>query len=74
MTTNYKQVPIYELKDWLTEESHVQLPAIQRGFVWKVSQIERLWDSIFRGYPIGSMMLSGVGDDLKKCAGIKKYS
>lgn len=55
---------INEVAHWLNSESKVQLPVIQRGFVWKVSQIECLWDSIFRGYPIGSVMLSPVDDKL----------
>ncbi|MBU2754169.1 DUF262 domain-containing protein [Acidithiobacillus sp. CV18-2] len=33
------------------------LPAIQRGFVWNANKIERLWDSIATGFPIGSLML-----------------
>ena len=33
------------------------LPAIQRGFVWNANQIERLWDSITRGFPLGSILL-----------------
>ena len=32
------------------------LPAIQREFVWKAPQIERLFDSVLRGYPIGSFL------------------
>ncbi len=32
------------------------LPAIQREFVWKPDQIEQLFDSIMRGYPIGSLL------------------
>jgi uncharacterized protein with ParB-like and HNH nuclease domain len=32
------------------------LPAIQREFVWKPSQICRLFDSLMRGYPIGSFL------------------
>lgn len=64
MKTEYKQYPISEVASWLTTESEVQLPVIQRGFVWKVSQIECLWDSIFRGYPIGAMMLSRIEEKL----------
>lgn len=64
MKTDYKQYSICEVANWLVPESEVQLPVVQRGFVWKVSQIERLWDSIFRGYPIGAMMLSQVGEKL----------
>ncbi|VEI57534.1 Uncharacterized conserved protein [Pasteurella multocida] len=44
----------------------VSLPALQRGSVWKAEQVEKLWDSIFRGYPIGSLLLTnrieGQGD------------
>lgn len=32
------------------------LPAIQRELVWKVDQIERLFDSVMRDYPIGSFL------------------
>jgi len=32
------------------------LPAIQREFVWKTDQISKLFDSIMRGYPIGSFL------------------
>jgi hypothetical protein len=32
------------------------LPAIQREFVWEESQIVRLFDSVLRGYPIGSFL------------------
>ena len=64
MVTTIGSYYINEVAHWLNPESKVQLPVIQRGFVWKVSQIECLWDSIFRGYPIGSVMLSPVDDKL----------
>lgn len=32
------------------------LPAFQREFVWKHEQVEMLFDSLMRGYPIGSML------------------
>jgi hypothetical protein len=32
------------------------LPAIQREFVWDAEQIEKLFDSLMRGYPIGSFL------------------
>jgi hypothetical protein len=34
------------------------LPALQRGSIWKVRQTEELWDSILRGFPIGSFIVS----------------
>ena len=48
-----------EIADWqLKQNGEVTLPSVQRGFVWKPYQIENLWDSILRGYPIGSFLLS----------------
>jgi hypothetical protein len=35
----------------------IVLPAIQRDFVWNEDRIEKLFDSLFRGYPIGVVML-----------------
>lgn len=32
------------------------LPAIQREYVWKPSQIIRVFDSVMRGYPVGSFL------------------
>jgi len=32
------------------------LPAFQRDFVWKSDQIEKLFDSLMRGYPTSSML------------------
>ena len=37
------------------------LPAIQREFVWRPEQIERLFDSLMRGYPIGSFLFWKIG-------------
>ena len=60
----YKNYRITEVANWLSDDSIVKLPVIQRGFVWKPSQIETLWDSLFRGFPIGSFLLSRTGDSL----------
>ncbi len=38
------------------EKGEYILPAIQREFVWKAEQIEKLFDSIMRGYPISSFL------------------
>ena len=55
-----------EIADWQLKQTNkvalhsvkVTLPSVQRGFVWKPNQVENLWDSILRGYPIGSFLLS----------------
>lgn len=36
------------------------LPAIQREFVWGTDQIERLYDSLMQGYPVGSFLFWDV--------------
>ncbi|KKG15193.1 hypothetical protein EO98_15335 [Methanosarcina sp. 2.H.T.1A.6] len=36
--------------------NEVYLPAIQRKFVWKPEQIENIFDSIMKGYPIGMFL------------------
>jgi len=41
------------------------LPAFQREYVWKPDQVERLFDSLMKGYPINSMLFWKVGKDIK---------
>lgn len=39
------------------ESREILLPEIQRAFVWKPAQIARLVDSLYRGYPSGSLLM-----------------
>lgn len=39
------------------------LPAIQREFVWSTEQIERLFDSLMRDYPVGSFLFWEVNEE-----------
>lgn len=41
------------------------LPAFQREFVWKPEQIENLFNSIMKGYPISSMLFWKVKERTK---------
>ena len=50
------------------ERREYVLPAIQREFVWWPEQIECLFDSLMRGYPIGSFLFWIVRPE-----GIEKY-
>ena len=43
----------------------IVLPAIQRDFVWSEEQIEKLFDSVMRGYPIGIVLLWETYDDIQ---------
>ena len=40
------------------------LPAIQREFVWEQDQVSRLFDSLLRGYPIGTFLFWNVRPEL----------
>lgn len=41
------------------------LPSFQREFVWRADQVENLFDSLMRGYPISSMLWWKVEGDAK---------
>jgi uncharacterized protein with ParB-like and HNH nuclease domain len=43
-----------------TNNTELCLPAIQRKYVWGPSQIEKLFDSIYLGYPIGTFLIWDV--------------
>lgn len=52
-----------QVASWTSDNSEVVIPALQRGLVWKPRQVEVLWDSLLRGFPIGSFMLSDIVQD-----------
>lgn len=41
----------------------IALPDIQRPFVWSSAKVRDLFDSMYRGYPIGTLMLWETGAD-----------
>src|SRR2546425_10420671 len=48
-----------KVKDLISEKSRdgIKIPEIQRSYVWRRAQIAKLLDSIYRGYPAGSVLL-----------------
>ena len=46
-------------------QRHYLLPAFQREYVWKKQQIEELFDSLMKDYPISSMLFWSVKDESK---------
>ena len=50
-----KPITIRQAIDHVRRDEYV-LPSIQREFIWKTDQITRLFDSLMRGYPIGSFL------------------
>lgn len=45
------------------DQGTIGLPDIQRPFVWPTTKIRDLFDSMFRGYPIGYLLLWAAPDD-----------
>jgi hypothetical protein len=52
------------------EEGDIKIPAFQRGFVWNQEQVLALLDSIYRDYPIGSILLWQTSESLKSTRNI----
>ena len=50
---------IYRLEELALQvrSGDIKLPKFQRPFVWKESDILKLFDSIYKGYPIGSLLI-----------------
>ena len=49
-------VKIYPFVEEKLSKDKILIPTFQREFVWKPENILKLWDSIFRFYPIGSIL------------------
>lgn len=49
------------------------LPNIQRPFVWREDQIERLFDSVLREYPIGTLLVWKTDAQVKRRKFIDNY-
>ena len=47
----------FYLRQLGTGLNFIKIPPVQRGLVWKPRQIELLWDSILRRFPIGSTIM-----------------
>ena len=50
-----KAISIKTVIDWMNS-NRLLIPAFQRDYVWHYTQVENLFDSIMRGYPINSML------------------
>lgn len=46
-------------------EDQLVLPEIQRGYVWKTTQVRDLVDSLYRGFPIGTMLVWSTNEVLR---------
>ena len=64
MPTLYRDTG-YSLTHLIEDIKHgnIALPEIQRPFVWSAAKVRDLFDSMYRGYPIGTLMLWETGAD-----------
>ncbi len=61
MSNKHSMIPSPEVVHLTTvfrriQNGEIRIPAFQRGFVWEEDQIIKLLESIFKGYPIGSLL------------------
>jgi len=59
MTTAFRSPEILRIEELVrrVKDGDIKLPKFQRPFVWKRADVLMLWDSIYKGYPIGSVLL-----------------
>jgi uncharacterized protein with ParB-like and HNH nuclease domain len=57
-------ITIHQAIDRVRKNEYL-LPAFQREFVWSSAQIEKLFDSLMKGYPISSMLFWKVKGETK---------
>ena len=53
-TSKHCSEPLFNVLNYLSGK--YVLPSFQRDFVWKMEQIEDLFNSIYNGYPFGTML------------------
>ncbi len=56
-------VAIRQLVDRI-DRGELKLPEIQRGYIWKPTQVANLIDSLYRRYPSGSMLVWRPSDEV----------
>ena len=75
-----KDIASWQFPEWITDCSFKQpsiiagAPSLQRGAVWDAGQVEMLWDSLFRGFPIGALVVSPKNLAIKQKIRFGRYS
>ena len=63
-TSEFESISIFEALGRIGSQTRpLYLPAIQRRFVWERNQICELFDSMMRGYPIGTFLFWEIEDE-----------
>jgi uncharacterized protein with ParB-like and HNH nuclease domain len=47
------------------QRGQIRIPEFQRGFVWEPDRVAYLMDSIYKGYPFGSLLFWRTSEKLK---------
>ncbi len=70
MARTMYRTTFYGLMNLVEDIDHgrIALPDIQRPFVWKPAQVRDLFDSMYQGFPVGTLMFWETGAD----AGIRQ--
>ena len=58
-TSTHKSEQLRNVLNYVQSNRYV-LPSFQRDYVWKMEQIEELFNSIRLGYPLGSLLLWNI--------------
>lgn len=61
---SYHDISIRELVDQM-KRGDIRLPEMQRGYVWKSTQVRDLLDSLYRGYPSGTILTWQTDDPVE---------
>src|SRR5215510_2800006 len=58
-TLSRPEARVFRVEELLTHAraGRIRVPAFQRGFKWEREDVQKLLDSIWRGYPIGTLLL-----------------
>lgn len=46
----------------MIERGELRLPEMQRRYVWRSTRVRDLFDSLYRGYPSGAILLWGTDE------------
>ena len=60
-TINDESISIFDALNKIKENKYV-IPAFQREFVWDITRIEKLWDSILLDYPLSTFLFWHIDD------------
>ncbi|GBD22899.1 hypothetical protein HRbin29_00545 [bacterium HR29] len=63
-TVETTMAPVRNLVDQVAE-AQLRLPEIQRAYVWTRTQVRDLLDSLYRGYPVGTVLIWETDEELR---------